>query len=293
MIRLAIRVARADAEIALAELLALAPAGVEEIDHGDTIEYAVYGAQGELPTLPDLRAAAGAALVEVTTTQVADDWATRWRAFHRPVTIGGRLHVRPPWIDPLPSSSPLVASGSPPATSTAAGQDDDLLDIVIDPNQAFGTGAHATTRLCLQALLALEDRSGPLVDLGCGSGVLAIAAAKLGWDPVAGFDHEHEAVLAARENARVNGVRIDVTERDLLHGGPSPSAPTVVANLLRPLLEQIARSGFAGPPPRVLVVSGLLREEADGIAAAFAAEQGLCERARGELDEWTALTLSS
>src|SRR3954468_16241347 len=179
MIRLAIRVARADAEIALAELLQLAPTGVEEVDRGDTIEYAVYGAEGGLPSLPDVRAAAGAALVEVTTTQVADDWASRWRDFHVPVTIGGRLHVRPPWCDP-----PLRAPGRARAADDAA-----LLDIVIDPNQAFGTGAHATTRLCLEALLALDDRSGPLVDLGCGSGVLAIAAAKLGWGPVRGLDH--------------------------------------------------------------------------------------------------------
>src|SRR3954453_15319998 len=91
MIRLALRVARADAEIALAELLALAPAGVEEVDHGETIEYAVYGAPGELPALPALRAAAGAALVDITTTEIADDWALRWRAFHPPLTNG-----RPP-----------------------------------------------------------------------------------------------------------------------------------------------------------------------------------------------------
>ena len=273
MIRLAIRVARADAEIALAELLELAPAGVEEVDHGDTIEYAIYGADGELPTLPDLRAAAGAAFVDITTTQVADDWATRWRDFHRPVTIGGRLHVRPPW------------AGPPPAERA-------LLDIVIDPNQAFGTGAHATTRLCLEALLALDDHSGPLVDLGCGSGVLAIAAAKLGWGPVAGLDHEHAAVIAAGANARANAVTLEVRHGDLLHGGgPAPSAPTVVANLLRPLLAHLAQTGFAGEPPRVLVVSGLLRAEADAIAAAFAREQGLREQARGELGEWAALTL--
>jgi ribosomal protein L11 methyltransferase len=92
VIRLAIRVARADAEIALAELLELAPAGVEEVERDDgTIEYAVYGAEGELPSLPDLRAAAGAALVAVTTTEVAADWASRCRDFHFPVTIGGRL----------------------------------------------------------------------------------------------------------------------------------------------------------------------------------------------------------
>ncbi len=272
MIRLAIRVARAEAEVALAELLELAPAGVEEVDLGDTIEYAVYGAAGELPSLPDLRAAAGGALVEVTTSEVADDWNERWREFHRPVTIGRRLHVRPPWADP---PEPL----------------DSLIDVVIDPNQAFGTGAHATTRLCLEALLALPA-GGPLVDLGCGSGVLAIAAAKLGWAPVVGIDHEREAVAAARENARVNGVGLDARDGDLLHGGePAPSAPTVVANLLRPLLAHVARVGFAGEPPRVLVVGGLLRAEADDIAAAFADGQGLRERQRRERGDWAALTL--
>jgi ribosomal protein L11 methyltransferase len=271
MIRLAIRVARADAEIALAELLELAPAGVEEVDRGDTIEYAVYGAAGELPALPDLRAAAGAALVDVTTTEVADDWASRWRDFHRPLTIGGRLHVRPPW--------------APPPAGAGA-----LLDIVIDPNQAFGTGAHDTTRLCLEALLELEP-GGPLVDLGCGSGVLAIAAARLGWAPVRGIDHEREAVAAACENAEVNGVALEVQHGDLLHGGPAPSAPTVVANLLRPLLEHLARGGFAGAPPRVLVAGGLLRHEADAIAAAFACRHGLRERARRERGDWAALTL--
>ena len=274
MIRLAIRVARADAEVALAELLELVPAGVEEIDHGDTIEYAVYGAEGELPALPAVRAAAGAALVGVTTTQVADDWVSRWRDFHVPVTIGERLHVRPPWCEPPPRGGA------------------ELLDIVIDPNQAFGTGAHATTRLCLEALLALPAHSGPLVDLGCGSGVLAIAAAKLGWAPVSGLDHEEAAVVAARENGRTNGVTIDVRHGDLLHGGvAAPSAPTVVANLLRPLLAHIARTGFAGEGPQTMIVSGLLRAEADQIAAAFAREQGLREQARGERGEWAALTL--
>jgi len=210
----------------------------------------------------------------VATTQVPDDWASRWRDFHRAVTIGGRLHVRPPW-----AAAPV---GGPP---------EGLMDIVIDPNQAFGTGAHDTTRLCLEALLELEP-GGPLVDLGCGSGVLAIAAARLGWAPVLGVDHEHAAVHAARENADVNGVQIEVRHGDLRHGGPAP-APTVVANLLRPLLAHIARRGFAGEPPRVLVVSGLLRAEADAIAAAFATAHGLRQLARRERGEWVALTLAA
>ncbi|HST55672.1 MAG TPA: hypothetical protein VLJ42_07240, partial [Solirubrobacteraceae bacterium] len=88
MIRLAIRVHREDAELVLAELLELAPSGVEESEIGDAqIEYAVYGAPGELPDLPDLRAAAGAALIEVSTTEIPDDWSERWRSFHRPVLI--------------------------------------------------------------------------------------------------------------------------------------------------------------------------------------------------------------
>jgi ribosomal protein L11 methyltransferase len=270
VIRLAILVARADAEIALAELLELAPAGVEEVDHGETIEYAVYGAPGELPALPDLRAAAGAALVDITTTEVADDWATQWRSFHRPLTIGGRLHVRPPWC------------GSP--------GDPNLLDIVIDPGQAFGTGAHHTTRMCLEALLEL-DPAGAFMDLGCGSGVLAIAAAKLGWAPVAGIDHERESVAATLNNAAVNGVQVRAAAGDLLRDGPLPAAPTVVANLVRPLLAHVAAVGFDGDPPRVLVAGGLLHAEADEIARAFEAH-GLRERARRHSGEWAALTLA-
>jgi ribosomal protein L11 methyltransferase len=273
VIRLALRVARADAEIALAELLELAPGGVEEVDHGDSVEYAVYGAPGELPSLPDLRAAAGAALVEVSTTEVADDWAQRWRAFHRPLTVAGRLHVRPPW-------APAPGPG--------------LLDVVIDPGQAFGTGAHDTTRLCLE-LLAEAEPGGGLVDLGCGSGVLAIAAARLGWEPVLGVDHEAESVAATRENAAVNGVAMGVQRFDLLRDGPAPVAPTVVANLLRPLLLQLARTGFAGgeaAAPRLLIASGLLREEADEVAAAFADRQGLRETARRERGDWAALALA-
>ncbi len=224
------RVRREDADIVLAELLELAPGGVEETDLPDgLIEYAVYGAPGELPDLPDVQAAAGGALVEVVTTEVADDWADRWRQFHRPIEIAGRLYVRPPWE---------------PARN-------DIMDLVIDPGQAFGTGAHHTTRLCLE-LLADEpvpeasDAAG-VMDLGCGSGVLAIAAAKLGWGPVAGVDHELESVRATAENADVNGVAVTVERFDLIRGGPAPTAPLVLANLLRPLLLCVARAGFAGP----------------------------------------------
>jgi ribosomal protein L11 methyltransferase len=266
LIRLGVRVRREHAELVLAELLELAPGGVEEREDGDVVEYAVYGAPGELPELPDLRAAAGAALVEVTATEVADDWDERWRAFHQPVQVGD-LYVRPPWAPPR----------------------EGLRDVVIDPAQAFGTGAHPTTRLCLELLLELEP-GGALVDVGCGSGVLAIAAARLGWAPVLGVDHERESVQATLDNAEANGVEVHARRHDLLRDGPAPGAPTVVANLLRPLLLRVADDGFAATAPDVLVAGGLLAHEGDEVAAAFA-RHGLREAARRHGGEWVALLL--
>jgi ribosomal protein L11 methyltransferase len=273
VIRLAVRVARGDAPAALAELLAFSPAGVEERDgEDDTVEYVLYGAAGELPSLPALRASVGDVLVEVSTSEIADDWATRWRSFHRPVEIAGRLYVRPPWHDP-----PRAGSG--------------LIDIAIDPGQAFGTGAHATTRLCLELLVTLAqagEAAGPLLDLGAGSGVLAIAAAKLGFAPVAALDHEQESVLASLENAQANGVTLEVRRADL-GVDELPPAPVIAANLLRPLLLELAVR--LREPPRLLIASGLLIEQADEIAAAFRERHGLRERARREQGEWSALLL--
>jgi ribosomal protein L11 methyltransferase len=263
VIRLAVRVRRADAEIALAELLELAPGGVEEVDLGERVEYAIYGPPGELPDLPDLEAAVGGALVEVVTTEVADDWADRWKAFHRPVDVGP-MRVRPPW------------------ESAREGAD---IDLVIDPGQAFGTGGHHTTRLCLELLLDLEP-GGEFVDLGCGSGVLAIAAARLGWSPVLGVDFDPLAVEATADNARVNGVDV-AAERVDLREEVAPTAPTVAANLLRPLLLALRFDD----PPEHLIASGLLREEADEIAAAFADRHGLAEIRRVSGGEWSALLL--
>ena len=220
MIRLAIRVRRAQAELVLAELIELAPDGVEEVDvDPETVEYAVYGPPGELPSLPDLEVAAGGALVQVSTSEVADDWAERWRQFHRPLVLGDRLVVRPPWAPALPDGG---------------------VDLVIDPGRAFGTGAHATTRLCLELLLDLQrpvvfETTGiglapptpaAVIDLGCGSGVLGIAAARLGWTPVLGLDFDPLAVEATVENARVNGVGEAVSARRFdLRSAPVPAAP--------------------------------------------------------------------
>jgi ribosomal protein L11 methyltransferase len=274
VLRLAVRVARADAELVLAELLVLAPGGVEEVDvDAHTVEYAVYGAEGELPELPDLRAAAagtGGTLVSVSTTEVADDWADRWRAFHRPLVIERDglpgLTVRPPWEAPAQTG----------------------LDVVIDPGRAFGTGAHATTSLCLELLLD-EDGRGSCVDLGCGSGVLAIVASLLGYDPVLALDYDPVAIEVTAENATRAGVSIEVRRFDLREG-QVPDAELVLANVLAgPLL------GWAGSqrrlPPR-LILSGLLATEADRVAAAYT-RRGMGETERRIRGEWAALALAS
>lgn len=255
----------------LAELLDLAPSGVEEKTLEDgTLEYALYGAPGELPALPDLTAAAGDALVEVRTEEVADDWAERWRKFHRPLVIDSRLAVRPPWEPELGA----------------------MVELVIDPGQAFGTGAHATTRLCLEALLELPA-GGPLVDLGSGSGVLGIAAGKLGWGPVRAVDSDLAAVEASTANARRNGVALEVGRYDLRRDPVERSvAKTVTANLLAPLLLTWAgRLRGAEKLPRTLVASGLLASEADRVAEAFAG-LGFAEAKRLTHGEWAALVLT-
>jgi ribosomal protein L11 methyltransferase len=274
VIRLAVRVGRADAEAVLAELLELAPSGLEEREAGaDAVEFVLYGAPGELPDLGDVRAAAGSALVDVSTSEIPDDWSERWKAFHRPVDVSWRfkrLRVRPPWE---------------PALEDVTSQS---IDLVIEPGQAFGTGAHHTTRLCLQLLLEQEPE-GALADWGCGTGVLAIAASRLGFDPVLACDWEAASVEATRENAQRNGAPRIIVERLDLRRSEGPWAPTVLANLVRPLLLEVA-ADMTRPPER-LIASGLLREEADEVAEAFA-RHGLHEADRRHGGEWSALLLA-
>jgi ribosomal protein L11 methyltransferase len=248
----------------LAELLELAPAGVEQVDGDGWVEYALYGAPGELPAFPDGEAEVGGARVRVRGEPVADDWAERWKAFHEPVLVAERVFIRPPW----------------------AQRRDSALDLVIDPGQAFGTGAHPTTRLSLELLLSLPAE-GSLADLGCGSGVLAIAAALLGFGPVTAVDNELAALDATRANASVNGVQLDRIERVNLRDESPPEAHTIVANLVRPLLLDVAQRITARP--RALIVSGLLDTEADEVAAAFAP---LTERERRSDRGWAALLLA-
>ncbi len=289
MIRLAVRCTPEQAEIVLAELTVLAPNGVEEERGPGYVEYAIYGGEGELPELGEIEVAAGDGLVEVVSTEVPDDWADRWQDFHKPLLVGERLWLRPSWEEPRQGT----------------------VDVVVDPGRAFGTGAHPTTRLCLEFLLELAEAGearGPLTDLGTGSGVLAIAAAKLGWNPVSGYDHEEPAIEAAAANAAANGVSVELERQNLRDGLPE-LAPTTVANMTAPVLrvvaEQLAGKGSREgvlrslpavapedplPAPQTLVCSGLLPTELDETAALFA-PVGLAEVDRRLEGDWAALLL--
>lgn len=172
----------------------------------------------------------------------------------------------------------------------------DVEEIVIDPGQAFGTGAHATTRMCLELLLELaaeEGRRGALLDVGTGSGVLAIAAARLGYGPVVGLDNELESVVAARENALVNGEALETRSFDLRRERLPPiggvAAPTVLANLLKPLLLELAQT--IEHAPEDLIAGGLLAEQVNEVVGAFEERLKMHEHRRRVSGEWAAVWL--
>jgi ribosomal protein L11 methyltransferase len=273
LIRLVVRCGPKAAEAVLAELLVLAPGGVEQEDGPGWVEYAIYGAAGEVPDLGSIEAVAGDEPVEVRSEEIPDDWADRWRDFHEPVWISERVVIRPSWED----------DGA-----------DAEVSVVVDPGQAFGTGAHPTTRMCIGLLLELADggeASGTLSDLGTGSGVLAITAAKLGWAPVIAIDHERAALEAAGANAKANRVDLELEQINLRETCP-PIADTIVANLTAPLLTGFAeRLATVEWRPRALACSGLLTSQADEVLGVFG-EAGLDVRSRLESGDWAALRLA-
>jgi ribosomal protein L11 methyltransferase len=197
----------ARAEQARAQMLELFPGGFEEVDRSDGVELVAYtDAQGEERMWRSFGRGAAA--------DVGDGWEDRWREFHRPVEVG-RLWIGQPW-------------------QTRA---DGAIAVVIDPGRAFGTGAHPTTRLALLLLDGLDR--GSVLDVGCGSGVIAIAAAKLGFAPVVAIDSEAAAVEATARNAAANDVEIRVERRDA-SVDDLPATDVAVANITRALVETVA-----------------------------------------------------
>ena len=223
MRRVSIVVPEVETEEMRAQLLELFPGGFEEIDRNGSVELVAYTDRNGESLLA--RRFNG-----VSACDVAPGWEERWREFHRPVSVG-RLWIGRSW------------------QTRSAG----FVDVVIDPGRAFGTGSHASTRLCLELLQQLPPAA--LLDVGCGSGVIAIAAAKLGFAPVTAVDIDEHAVDATLRNAAVNGVAVDALRADA-RTEDLPPADIVVANVTRELVEQIAPRLEC----RVLVAAGYLAE---------------------------------
>ena len=224
--------------------------------------------------LDGLRTLGFAAGAHARVAPLADaDWAAAWREHFRPVAVGKRLLIAPPWQTP------------------AAG---DRLVLTIEPGRAFGTGHHGTTAGCLELLesiVALEQPARAL-DLGTGSGILAIAAARLGVASVLACDSDPDAIAAAVSNAALNGVahHVHASVADVATLAAEP-APLVLANLLaaahRAFAARYATLVGAGG---ILVAGGLLDAEADDVARALAAH-GFRREAARSLEGWTSLAL--
>jgi ribosomal protein L11 methyltransferase len=239
-----VRVAAERAEMARAIMIELFPEGFEEVPVQGGIELAAYTKAGGEERIWQVFGPGRADVVE-------SGWSEAWKSFHRPVRIG-RLWIGPPWEKP----------------------DDDAVAVVVDPGQAFGTGAHPTTQLCLEYLLAHEPVA--LLDLGCGSGVLSIAAARLGYAPVTAVDLDEAALAAVRANAAANGVVLDVRLADVLVDA-LPRAGLALANIAREPVEQTASRIDSDE----LVASGYLVSEEPRL-------DGWAHRERRELDGWAA-----
>lgn len=229
---------------------------LEEAAQADAVEAAI-------------RSAAALAGVEATLTREslpAADWAEAWKRFFHVERVSGRVTIRPSWEPYAPGPGEAV--------------------VTLDPGMSFGTGRHPTTRACLQLLdgLAAGDLARPVLDMGCGSGILSIAARKLGFTHVRGFDYDPDAVAVARENAALNGTEIPFGVRDLADN--LDQGAVVLANILGPvLIAHAAEVACAVLPGGRLIASGILDTLYPEVRAAFEA-QGLREERSVLIGEW-------
>ena len=210
----------------------------------------------------------GLDLAPVTGTIPDEDWKLSYRKHFKVEVISPRLVVRPPWeaVTPVPGQKVLT----------------------LDPGIAFGTGQHPTTRACLDAIdaLAAENADRTFLDVGCGSGILSIAAALEGFRDVRGFDNDPDAVRNANENAEANGLGALFSDGDLSVPGTAAPADVVAANVLAPVLVRFAREvGALVNPGGRLILSGILDEQYEEVRAAYAA-LGFAEVSNRLIGEW-------
>ena len=247
-------------------MLELFPEGFEEVDSSDSVELVAYTDAGGEERLWHVFGGARA-------QNVAADWRDRWKAFHHPVQVGP-LWIGPPWADP------------PPAAST----------VVIEPGRAFGTGLHETTSLVAEAMASLRERvrGATVLDVGCGSGILALTALVLGASRARAIDVDADVVDVVRENAVRNRladrVEVDTTPVEALPG----EFAIVLANIEADVLVRLARAIAAKVAPGgLLVLSGVLVPQKERVLAAYTAlGLGLELVDAPEKGEWIAIVLA-
>jgi ribosomal protein L11 methyltransferase len=207
------------------------------------------------------------------------DWSETWKQHYRPISIGQNLMIVPAWLEP-------DTGGRVP--------------IRIDPGMAFGTGTHPTTQLCLEMMEARYQQASPpatVIDLGCGSGILAVAAIKMGAERALGVDVDADAIRSARKNAAANQVdeKLELGLGSLLElqqGEFSLQvAPLVLANILAPILIRLLDEGLAETltPNGLLVLSGILAEQAGEVRAALD-RHGLRMVEQRQIEDWVAIS---
>jgi ribosomal protein L11 methyltransferase len=273
-------------EVLAAELFELGALGVELQEPGMPL----------MPGTPELPAGRGRAIAhfdvrsdaavaaqtlgtEPPVEIAAQDWSVAWRAHHRAMKVGPRSWVVPPWEQPPGDTKPPAASMVSPSRVV----------VTIDPGMAFGTGSHPTTSLCLEAcdeLLAARP-GADVLDVGTGSGVIALLAVRLGAGRVVGTENDLVALQAARDGAAQNGIAPDRIEWLMQDPSEVPGQfGIVIANILLNTLEELAPQIAAKVAPGGrLVLSGLLAEQGDAAERAYLA-QGLRAVSRRERDGW-------
>ena len=264
MQRVFFRIPETTREDVLDGVLPLLPSGIVERPAGEGVsEISSYGAA--LPDAETLRASTPVELEALAYEDVPADWRERRRRFGGgAVLVSERLVVRTPDDPPAPEG---------------------LMEVVIEGG-GFGSGSHPTTQMCLGLLLGLEP-SGGAVDYGCGAGTLAIAAAKLGWAPVAGVDREERAIEEARANARRNGVEAAFAHADIATA-ELDVRELLLANAPPPVHRRLAAA--VTPQVRHVIVSGILEGELEEVRAAYAAA-GLYPQQGMAADAWIAVLM--
>ena len=265
MLELTLRVSAVEVEDVLDAILPALPGGAHLRELGAKAELAILATPGT-PGEEELRRLAGPRLLDLTTAEVSDDWQERRLGRYQPLVVADRFLLRPDWAP--------------------GGDDPGLTEIVLTRSAAFGTGAHPTTQACLAALAAIPPE-GSLADYGCGSGVLSIGAARLGWSPVIAVDIDETSLAATEQNAAHNEVKVDARRLDL-RSEPPPHADAVVVNV--PPDVQLDLAAGLERAPGLVIASGFTLDDLENVASAWGAH-GLRVVEEQRVMEWSMLVL--